>query len=75
MSSPSTNVRMVILNNMASNPKPTVADFKIVYVGKDKYHICILEMDLIYNDGWKKCLFETFHPRLKGTLKCRTQGI
>ena len=56
MTSPNTNALMTLLKNAVREPKPTVARFKILYVGKDKYPMSILEMASVDNDGWKKCV-------------------
>ena len=45
MSSPNTNALMTLLNDaVRGHRKPTAAGFKIVYVGKDKTPLSILEM-------------------------------
>ena len=59
MSLPNTNALMSLLSDaVKGNRKPSAAGFKIVYVGKDKTPLSILEMAPIDGDVWKKiCLF------------------
>ena len=55
MSLPNTNDVMTLLTDaVRGNHKPVVAEFKIVYVGKDKTPLSILEMVPIEGDAWKK---------------------
>ena len=55
MSSPNTNALMTMLNNaVKAESKPTAAGFKMVYVGKDKVALNILEMSPIESEPWKK---------------------
>ena len=56
MTSPNTNALMTLLKNAVREPKPTVARFKIFYVGKDTYPMSILEMASVDDGGWKKCV-------------------
>lgn len=53
MTSPNANALMILLNNAVRKPKPTVAGLNIFYVGKDKYHMSILEMASVGNDRSK----------------------
>ena len=69
MSSPNTNALITLLNNAVREPKPTAAGFKIVYVGKDKYPMSILEMAPVDDDGWKKSAsFESLSSTIRGQI-------
>ena len=51
VSSPNTNDLMSLLSNaVKDNRKPSAAGFKVVYVGKDKSPLSILEMAPIDGD-------------------------
>ena len=54
MSNPNTNALTSLLNDAVRDPKVTAAVFKIVYVGKDKYPLGVLEMTPVEADEWKK---------------------
>ena len=67
MSSPNTNALITLINNAVRDPTPTAAGFKIVYIGKDKYPMSILEMARVDDDGWKKSAsFESLSSTVRG---------
>ena len=71
MSSPNTNALMTLLTDaVKGNRKPTAAGFKIVYVGKDKTPLSILEMAPIEGDALKKSAsFNVYLLLFEGKLK------
>ena len=70
MSSPNTNALITLINNAVRDPKPTAAGFKIVYIGKDKYPMSILEMAPVTEDGWKKSAsFESLSSTVRGQIE------
>ena len=70
MSSPNTNALMSLLSDaVKSNRKPSAAGFKIVYVGKDKTPLSILEMAPIDEDVWKKSAsFDSLSSTIRGQM-------
>ena len=70
MSSPNTNALMTMLNNaVRAESKPTAAGFKMVYVGKDKVALNILEMSPIESEPWKKSsAFESLCATMQGQV-------
>ena len=71
MSSPNTNALMSLLSDaVKGNRKPSAAGFKIVYVGKDKTPLSILEMAPIDGDVWKKSAsFESLSSTIRGQME------
>ena len=71
ISSPNTNVLMALLNDaVRGHHKPTAAGYKIVYVGKDKTPLSILEMAPIEGDAWKKSAsFESLSSTIRGQME------
>ena len=72
MSSPNTNTLMTLLTDtVRGNHKPTAAGFKIVYIGKDKTPLSILEIAPIEGNAWENQPHLRFYPPLfVGKWKC-----
>ena len=69
MTSPNTNAFMTLLNNAIWEPDPMSAGFKILYVGKYKHPMIILEMASVDNDGWRKsALFDSLLSAIQGQI-------
>ena len=69
MSNPNTNALMSLLTDAVRDPKLTAAGFKIIYVGKDKYPLSVLEMAPVEADGWKKsAAFESLSSTIRGQM-------
>ena len=68
MSNPNTNALMTMLTNaVQKESETTAAGFKIVYIGKDKVPLNILEMTPIDSPAWKKSAsFESLCSTLRG---------
>ena len=68
MSNPNTNALMTMLTNaVQKESETTAAGFKIVYIGKDKVPLNILEMTPIDSPAWKKSAsFESLCTTLRG---------
>ena len=74
MSSPNTNALMSLFSDaVKSNRKPSAAGFKIVYVGKDKTPLNILDMAPIDGDVWKKSAsFESLSSTIRGQMEAHS---
>ena len=67
MTNTNTTAFVTLLNDTVRDPKPTAAGFKIVYIGKDKYPLSVLEMTPVEADRWKKsALFESLSATIRG---------
>jgi len=69
MTNPNTTALVTLLNGSVRESKPTAAEFKIAYAGKDKYPLSVLEMAPVEADGWKKSAsFESLSSTLRGQV-------